>query len=68
MIGRGEESKGKILLPCSKNTTNIYSIERREGITSQIPHRRDFRGSYKGISEFILKTYKNSRIIVDQIA
>jgi len=32
----------------------------------EIPQRRDLRESYKGIPEFYLKIYKNSRAIVDQ--
>jgi len=36
------------------------------GKDPEIQQKRDLRVSYKGISEFYLKIYKNSRAIADQ--
>jgi hypothetical protein len=55
-----EESRYDATLPYAKNTTyferrqnTIVALERNP----QIPHMRDLKGSYKGISEFYFENF-----------
>ena len=55
-----------ISFSCSKRKKR-HNIFTAFGEDPQIPHiLRDLRVSYNGISEFYLKTYKNSRTMVEQ--
>jgi len=48
------------------NTTYEGIYHHCLGKDPEIPQKRDLRESYKGISEFYLKIYENSRAIADQ--
>jgi hypothetical protein len=56
ILGR-QEGRYDVTLPYAKNITYLKRRERQDTIVAlernpQIPHMRDLRGPYKGISEF----------------